>query len=84
MLVDVLLCHESVMKVSVESVARLLQTLSDPNRLRIIGVLTPDCQSVSAIVKATGLPQPLVSHHLRVLREQGLARGDRRGAFIYY
>lgn len=72
------------MEVSVESVARLLQTLSDPNRLRIIKVLTMDCQSVSAIVKATELSQPLVSHHLRVLREQGLARGERKGAFIFY
>jgi DNA-binding transcriptional ArsR family regulator len=43
-----------------------------------------DCQSVSAIVEATGLPQPLVSHHLRVLRQQGLARPERRGAYTYY
>ncbi|MCL6106905.1 MAG: ArsR family transcriptional regulator [Actinobacteria bacterium] len=43
-----------------------------------------DCQSVSAIVEETGLSQPLVSHHLRVLREAGLARAEIRGAFNYY
>lgn len=72
------------MEIPVEILARLLQTLSEPNRLRIIRVLTLDCQSVSNIVQATGLPQPLVSHHLRVMRQQGLARSQRRGAFTYY
>jgi ArsR family transcriptional regulator, arsenate/arsenite/antimonite-responsive transcriptional repressor len=69
---------------SVEIVAGVLKALSEPNRLRIIRVLTSDCQSVSDIVGATGLAQPLVSHHLRVLYEQGLARSDRRGPFTYY
>ena len=76
--VDVELDHD------LEAAARLLQTLADTNRLRIIKVLTQDCQSVSDIVAATGMPQPLVSHHLRVLRERGLAKSDRRGAFTYY
>ena len=63
---------------------RLLRTLSDPNRLRILQVLTVDCQVVSDIVRQTGLPQPLVSHHLRVLREQGLAQSERQGSYITY
>jgi ArsR family transcriptional regulator len=67
-----------------QAIARVLRTLSDPNRLKIIRVLTMDCESVSTIVERTGLPQPLVSHHLRVLREQGLARPERRGAFTFY
>lgn len=71
-------------KVALEALARLLQTLGEPNRLRIIRVLTMHCQSVSAIVAATGLSQPLVSHHLRVMRQQGLVRGARRGGFIDY
>lgn len=72
------------MDASEEALARLFQSLGDPTRLRIIKVLNGECQSVSAIVKAVGLPQPLVSHHLRVLREQGLARAQRRGAFTHY
>jgi ArsR family transcriptional regulator len=67
-----------------DTVARMVRSLGDPNRLRIIMVLTMECQSVSAIVAETGLPQPLVSHHLRVLREQGLVRPERRGAYIFY
>lgn len=72
------------MTILLESVADLFKTLSDPNRLRILQVLTPDCQSVSAIVEATALSQPLASYHLRVLSEQGLARAERRGAYTYY
>lgn len=39
---------------------------------------------MSAIVKETGLGQTNVSFHLRILREAGLVRPERRGAFIYY
>ena len=72
------------MEVPVDTVGKIRRDLSEPHRLRIVRVLTMDCQSVSAIVQATGLPQPLVSYHLRATRQQGLARGERRGAFIYY
>ena len=72
------------MAISLESVADLFKTLSDPNRLRILQALTLDCQSVSAIVEATDLSQPLVSYHLRILSEQSLARAERRGAYTYY
>ncbi len=57
---------------------------SDPNRLRVVEALTLDCQSVSAIIEATELSQPLVSYHLRILSEHGLARAERRGAYTFY
>ena len=72
------------MDISLTMAADLFKALSDPTRLRIIEKLTLECESVSAIVDATGLSQPLVSHHLRILREHGLARTERRGAFTYY
>jgi len=64
--------------------AELLQALGDPNRLRILTALGTACVPVGAIVTATGLRQPAVSHHLRVLRDRGVVRSDRRGAYIYY
>ena len=64
--------------------ARVLGILADPNRLNIVRVLTEDCQHVSDIVNATGLPQPLVSHHLRVLKNHGLAMSERQGAYTTY
>jgi len=72
------------MDVPIETVAKLLRILSDPTRLRIVQALTMECESVNRIVEVTGLSQPLVSHHLRVLRENGLARTERRGPYTYY
>ncbi len=72
------------MQIPLESVAELFKTLSDPTRLRILNVLTLECESVSSIVEATQLSQPLVSHHLRLLRDRGLVRAEPRGGYTYY
>lgn len=67
-----------------QALADLLQALGDPTRLRILSALEMACVPVGAIVAATGLRQPAVSHHLRVLRDRGLVRAERRGACVYY
>lgn len=64
--------------------AELLQALGDPTRLRILSALDVACASVGAIVAATGLRQPTVSHHLRVLRDRGVVRAQQRGTYVYY
>jgi len=45
--------------------------LADPTRRRILDLLRQDGLDVTALVAALALPQPLVSKHLRVLRESG-------------
>lgn len=70
--------------VPVEETARVLKVLAEPNRVRVVRALTLDCRSVSQIVAEVELSQPLVSHHLRILRDAGIARQDRRGNFVYY
>ena len=62
----------------------LFQTLGDVNRLRIIKMIGTQIRSVSEIVEKTGMSQPLVSHHLRVLREKNILKTKREGPFIYY
>jgi DNA-binding transcriptional ArsR family regulator len=62
----------------------LFQTLGDTNRLRIIRIIGDQSRSVSEVVEKSGLSQPLVSHHLRVLREQNVLKTKREGPFIYY
>ena len=66
------------------ALAELLRTLGDPTRLRILTALDGVCVSVTAIVEATGLRQPTVSHHLRILRDRGLVVGERRGGYVFY
>jgi DNA-binding transcriptional ArsR family regulator len=60
------------------------QILGDSNRLKIIKFIGEKECSVSEIVDNTKLSQPLVSHHLRVLRENQVLETKRKGAFIYY
>lgn len=62
----------------------IFQTLSDYNRLGIIRFICEKDRSVGEIVKETKLSQPLVSHHLRVLKENGILETKRNGPFIFY
>jgi DNA-binding transcriptional ArsR family regulator len=63
---------------------KLLHTLSDINRLYIIQCIGEQAPSVGEIVDATGLSQPLVSHHLKVLKKNAIVMTKRKGPFIHY
>ncbi len=65
-------------------IQQVLQTLGDANRLRILRYIGDKYRSVSEIVAAVGLSQPLASHHLRAMREKGILETRREGPFIYY
>ncbi len=67
-----------------ERLGRFFKALSEPTRLRVVFALSDECRPVSEIAQATCLPQPSVSHHLRVLRDAGIARPDRKGNQVYY
>jgi DNA-binding transcriptional ArsR family regulator len=62
----------------------IFQTLSDYNRLGMIKFICEKERSVGEIVKETKLSQPLVSHHLRILKENGILETKRNGPFIFY
>lgn len=64
--------------------SQIFKVLAEPNRLAILCALGTECRPVTDIIHATKLPQTNVSFHLRVLREAGLVRTERRGACIYY
>jgi len=68
----------------IRRMSELLKLLAEPNRLKILCNLGLECRPVTDIVNATGLSQTNVSFHLRLLREAGLVRPERNGAFIYY
>jgi DNA-binding transcriptional ArsR family regulator len=48
--------------------------VAEPRRRQILDVLATGERSVNELVSLLGLAQPLVSKHLRVLREVGLVR----------
>jgi DNA-binding transcriptional ArsR family regulator len=58
---------------------RFHKTLADVNRLRICRVLANRPATVTELIEAVGLSQPLVSWHLGRLREVGLVTAHRNG-----
>jgi len=62
----------------------IFQALGDANRLRIIKFIGERERSVSEIVQAIGLSQPLVSHHLKLLRNMNILETRRNGPFIFH
>ncbi len=66
--------------------ADLLKALADPTRLRMLALLAqrnaPLC--VCEITERFPQNQPTISHHLRILREAGLAACEKRGVWAYH
>jgi ArsR family transcriptional regulator, arsenate/arsenite/antimonite-responsive transcriptional repressor len=65
--------------------ALLLQGAADPTRLAILRQLAGG-EGVCAcdFTACCDVAQPTVSHHLKVLREAGWVRSERRASFVYY
>ncbi|MEP7379815.1 MAG: metalloregulator ArsR/SmtB family transcription factor [Chloroflexota bacterium] len=63
----------------------LLRGAADPTRLAILRQLAAGDQVCACDFTACcDVAQPTVSHHLKVLRDSGWVRSERRGSFIYY
>lgn len=69
---------------SVGDAVRLLRTLSDSTRLRLLRVLQRGEHNVTDLCRELGLPQPTVSHHLGLLRSANLVANRRDGKQVYY
>lgn len=67
-----------------DAVVETLKFLGDGNRLRILQILSRRESCVCELIEQIGLTQPLVSYHLRRLREAGLVRSRRKAQWVYY
>jgi len=61
-----------------------LKALSDPIRLRILGLVAGGEVCVCHLQEALGVPQPTASRHLAYLRRAGLVDARRDGLWVYY
>ncbi len=64
--------------------AQICAGLADPNRIMILYTLSQSARNVTELCKELDMPQPLVSRHLKVLRERGMVTTERRGTVIVY
>ena len=65
-------------------VVALFRTLDHPTRASIVHRLTRSPADVTELTTMLGLSQPLVSHHLRLLREGHLVQAERDGRRTTY
>lgn len=60
------------------------KALADETRQKIMALCCCDYVSVNDIVEQLDVAQPTVSHHLKILKNAGLVRSERRGKQILY
>src|SRR5262249_3297217 len=66
------------------STLKSLRALSDPTRLRIIGLLEKDELSVNELQEITRMGQSRISTHLGLLLDSGLVESRREGKRTFY
>ena len=64
--------------------AEICAGLADPNRIMILYTLSQSPRNVTELCHELNMPQPLVSRHLKVLRERGMVTTKRQGTIIQY
>jgi len=70
-----------------DDLATSFRALADPARLRVLSFLAaqPEGEAcVCHLMEPTGLSQPTVSHHLKVLHDAGLVAREKRGTWVFY
>ncbi len=64
--------------------AQLFKVLGSESRLWLLRLLGEEPRTVGGLTEATGMSQPLVSQHLRTLRQSGLVTATRSGKEVTY
>jgi|RhiMethySRZTD1v2_1073278.scaffolds.fasta_scaffold1552874_1 ArsR family transcriptional regulator, zinc-responsive transcriptional repressor len=62
----------------------ILRALAAPVRIAIVLQLQQSPRCVHELVDAVGVPQPLVSQHLRILKQAGVVANERSGREVLY
>jgi ArsR family transcriptional regulator len=66
------------------TLARQYRALADERRLHIIALLHSGERCVCDLNSALDITQPLLSFHLRTLRDAGIVSDRREGRWVYY
>jgi len=64
--------------------AEICAGLADPTRILILYQLSLGPHNVGEICRELGMPQSLISRHLKILRERGMVSSERHGTVVIY
>ena len=70
--------------VNAEKLAGTFKLLSAEARIRILKVLKRRSMCVTELTSQLGITHSVTSQHLRVLRDSGLVKFQKRGLHVYY
>jgi arsenate reductase (thioredoxin) len=80
--------HDSVVPRSdAERIARTLRAMADPTRIQLLSLIVAapgGRRSVTELADALGLSQPTVSHHLKIMSDDGLLEREQHGRLVWY
>jgi len=74
-------------RTAAENLARTLRAVADPTRLQLLSMIAgaPDEEAtVGDLAAALGLSQPTVTHHLRILVDDGVLDREQRGKYVWH
>jgi len=71
-------------QIDTENLLSFFKAMADSSRLKIVGLLANGERNVRELAALLELKEPTVSHHLAILREQGLARLRAEGNVHWY
>lgn len=63
--------------------SRVFKAISDPKRLRIMGLLDVRDMCVCELMVALGMSQPNLSHHLKILEAEGFVEKRKEGKWTF-
>ncbi len=62
----------------------MMRAAGEPNRLRILALLSRGALSVGELVQIMGQSQPRLSHHLKALAKAGIVERHPEGSWVFY
>jgi len=76
-----------LVRAEAEQIARNLRAMADPTRIQILSLIVDADRGrrpVTELADELGLTQPTVSHHLRVMTDEGLLERVQEGRTVWY
>lgn len=67
-----------------EESSKIIKAIADPNRLKIIDILSCGEKCACDLLEAFDFTQPTLSHHMKVLTECGLINCRKEGLWSHY
>lgn len=77
-------CESKKSKQELSELVNFLKAISEENRLKILCILRKSKLCVCDIWQSLNLPQNLVSHHLKVLKDLNLIEAKKEGTKVIY